>query len=110
MEIKDYDFCRIITPLCLMLDKYETKRVKEELSNIRKRVGIDMSYVKDCTIDFINELINIENISLFNISSDIFVLLINMNLDKKCQLYVSESDFIENKNQLLNRKLSLIKR
>ena len=109
MEIKDIDKCRIITLFSPKLTEHEADRLKEELElGGGKRIGIDMSYVRDCTIHFINELIGIKDISLFNIQSDIFAIFTSMELDKSLKLFVSEPDFLENKHRLLNRKFSIV--
>ena len=109
MEINVKDDCYIITPLSPKLTERETQRLNEELLNAQgSRTALDMSCVQDCTIDFIEEIKNHKNISLFNISSDIFAILISMNLDKKIKLFVSELDFLNNKHQLLNRKFTLV--
>lgn len=102
------DNCCIITPLSPKLTERETQRLKEELdSNSYGRIALDMSFVADCTIDFL-EKIREYNISLFNLHSDIFAIITSMNLDKKLKLFVSEMDFLNDKHQLLNRKFSIV--
>ena len=109
MEIKEQDRFYIITPLSSKLDRRESLRLEEEIEkNINRQVGLDLSFVQDCTIEFIDTLIKLKNVSLFNIQSDIFSLLLNMNLDKVVNLFVSEIDFTENKHKLLNRKFRLV--
>jgi hypothetical protein len=109
MEINVKDNCYIITPLSSKLTKRETLRLNTELCNVQGfRVALDMSFVQDCTFEFIEEIKKYKNISLFNINSDIFAILTSMNLDKKLQLFVSEFDFMSDKHQLLNRKFTLI--
>ena len=109
MEITEKDNCRIITPLSPKITDWETERLKEELAiYTERRIAIDMSFVQDCTIDFIDEIKSHEGISLFNISADIFAILTSMNLDKKLKLFVSELDFLNDKHQLLNRKFSIV--
>ena len=109
MEIKDCEKYCIITPLSPKLSEYEVARLGEEISMHRtKKIGIDMSVVKDCTIDFVTELCKNHKIALFNLQSDIFALLLSMNMDKTIPLFVSEMDFIENKHQLLNRKFCIV--
>ena len=107
MEIRESEKYCIITPLSPKLDERQTQRLISEIVSSEKRVGIDMSYVKDCTIDFINRLTKL-NLSLFNIQSDIFALLLNMDMDKTWDLFVSEMDFTENKHRLLNRKFNIV--
>ena len=107
MEILETEKYYIITPLSPKLSERESLRLAEEIACIKKRVGIDMSFVKDCTIDFIYQLSRF-NVSLFNIQSDIFAILISMNMDKTWQLFVSEMDFSENKHRLLKRNFSIV--
>jgi len=109
MEINIKDNCYIITPLSPKLTERETQRLNEELLNTQGfRVALDMSFVQDCTFNFIEEIKNYKNISLFNISSDIFAILTSMNLDKKLKLFVSELDFLNDTHQLLSRKFTLV--
>lgn len=109
MEIFDTDKYCIITPLSSKLGKRETERLTYEIQRIcTRKIGLDLSYVKDCTIDFIEQIKNIEFVELFNIPSDIFALITSMNLDKSLKLYVSELDFINNAHQLLNRKFTIV--
>ena len=109
MEIKLEKNCCIIKPLSPKLDERETVRLEEELRNdSHYRIALDLSYVQDCTIDFINKIKEYKGISLFNIHSDIFAILTSMNLDKSLNLFVSELDFLNDKRQLLNRHFSLV--
>ena len=109
MEIFNTDKYCIITPLSPKLSEHETARISSEIGRFYPlRIGLDLSYVRDCTIDFIEKIKELGNVSLFNVSSDIFAILISMNLDKSIKLYVSEMDFLDNRHQLLNRKFKLI--
>jgi len=109
MEIHLKDNCRIITPLSPKLTDRETERLSEELINCYEdRTALDMSYVQDCTIDFIDEIRQHKGISLFNINSDIFAILTSMNLDKTLNLFVSEMDFLNDKHRLINRQFSIV--
>lgn len=109
MEINVKDNCYIITPLSPKLTEWEAKRLDEEISlNAELRTALDMSCVKDCTIDFIEGIKKYKDISMFNINSDIFAILMSMDLDKTIKLFVSEMDFLNDKHQLINRKFSLV--
>ena len=111
MEIRDNENLCIYAPLSPKLNSYESKRLFNELANDSRIVGIDLSYVCDCTIDFIEELkalSKIKNIGIFNIPSDIFTLFNFMNLDKTAELYVSELDFLEGSRKLINRKFAVV--
>ncbi len=110
MEIRENDKICIIAPICSKLDKRKTKRVLETITRESRIVGLDLSNIQDCTIDFIEEVKKItnKNLGIFNIPSDIFVLFNIMNLDKNIQLFVSESDFEENSRRLINRKFAVV--
>lgn len=109
MEIRLSDKYCIIIPLSAKLNEHATERINSELAAFDGvKIGIDMEYVKDCTIDFVEKISKHPNISLFNIPSDIFSLLTFMNMDKYLNLYVSEEDFITNSHRILNRKFSLV--
>ena len=110
MEIRDNNKICIIAPICAKLDKYKTKRVLNKINSETRQVAIDLSYVQDCSIEFIEALKTLTNkkIGIFNIPSDIFVLFNIMSLDKSVELYVSELDFEEKSRQLINRKFSIV--
>ena len=113
MEITEKENNYIITPLSSKLTERETLRLSNEIEDLKREenlfdIGLDMSYVQDCTIDFLTLICKFTNISLFNIQSDIFAVLTSMNLDKKINLYVSELDFLNKKHKLINRKFQLI--
>ena len=111
MEIRENDKVCIYAPLNSYLGSYESTRLLEEISKDNRDVAVDLKYVENCSIDFIETLKSISSykkIGIFNISSDIFALLNIMNVDKISRLFVSELDFIENKRQLINRKLAIV--
>ena len=108
MEINLSNNHCIIKPLCQKITKREAERLFDEVKNHNEALALDMSFVNDCTIDFIELFKDIKNLSLFNINSDIFSLFLSMNLDKTFKLFVSELDFIEDRHQLINRKFSIV--
>ena len=111
MEIRENNKLCIFAPLNNILNKYESEKLFSDILNEKREVAIDLSYVSDCTIDFIENLKNIalkKKIGIFNIPSNIFVLFNTMNIDKIVELYVSELDYNENARQLLNRKFTIL--
>ena len=111
MEIRENNNICIYAPLNSQLGEYESERLLKEISKDNREIAIDLQYVENCSIDFIEAIKKISNskkIGIFNISSDIFTLLNIMNIDKISRLFVCELDFVENKRQLINRKLSLV--
>lgn len=110
MEIRDTEKVCIFAPLSTKLDKYESSRLLEKFSCETRDIALDLRFVQDCTIEFIEmlkELAQIKNIGVFNIPSDIFVLFNIMSLDKSARLFVSENDFEENSRQLVNRQFRI---
>ena len=109
MEIRETEKYCIITPLSPKLDYRQVSRISTEI-NQRSfcKIGLDLTFVKDCTIDFIEGIKSLKNFSLFNIPSDIFAIINCMNLDKVLDLYVSEEDFTKQKHRLINRKFSVL--
>ncbi|MCQ2743555.1 MAG: hypothetical protein MJ230_01990 [bacterium] len=111
MEIRDNDNICIFAPLGERLDKYESERLINEISKETRQIGIDLKYVYDCTIDFIEllkESSKLKQIAIFNIPSDIFVLFNIMKLDKVVNLYVSENDFESHTRRIINRQFELV--
>ena len=110
MEIRENSKVCILTPLVAKLDSYSIKRIFDRIGKESRRVAIDMNYVQECSVEFFDRLKNLTNneLGLFNISSDIFVLLNVMDIDKTAKLYVSEMDFEEDSRQLINRKFALV--
>ena len=110
MEMRFNDDLCIIAPLCNKIDERTTQCILRKISKESRKVAIDLNYVQECSIEFIEALKNNvdKNLGVFNIPSDIFVLFNIMNVDKHVKLYVSEMDFVENARQILNRKFRLI--
>ena len=111
MEIQSNDQICIITPLSPSLDAYACDRLFSEINLEEKNTAINLSYVQDCTIEFLSKLSEIaktKSLSLFNIPAEIFVLFNVMNIDKFVHLYVNKEDFEQNSRQLVNRKLAVV--
>lgn len=109
MEIRTSENFCILTPLSPSLDGYNSLRIYDEIREYSHlNIGIDLAYVDNCTIDFIEMLKNLKSISLFNIPTNIFTLLNFMEMDKTLNLFVSEMDFKANKRRILNRHFSVV--
>lgn len=112
MEIQITDKFCILTPLAPRLDEHECSRLFEEFESYKNyEIGLDLSFVQDCTIEFVDMIESYaqqKNIGLFNIASDLFTIFNFMNMDKRLNLFVSESDFKHNKHRLLNRRFSFV--
>lgn len=108
MEIQTTQKHCILTPLSPKLDSYQVLRLEEEIKNHSGlTVGIDLSFVEDCTIEFLEALESMRA-GIFNIPANIFLLINIMNLDKTTALYTTEEDFILDKRRLLNRRFSIV--
>lgn len=111
MEIRDTEKVCIFAPLSPKLDKYESNRILNKILKENREIAIDLRFVSDCTIDFIENLKKIascKKIGIFNIQSDIFVLFNIMQVDKFAKLFVSEIDFEDNTRQLINRCFTVL--
>ena len=99
----------IITPLSPEMDKIASSRLKDEIKNhLLFDIGIDMSYVENCTLDFIKIFKNKKNLSLFNMSPDILALFNIMGLDKINNIYVFENDFLSSRHRLIKRDFKIV--
>lgn len=102
----------IIKPFAKKIDLRECKRILEAVADVRgNALGFDLSFVEECSFEFIDYLKNISSeieISLYNIPSDVFVLLSFMKLDKSVKLFVNEIDFKASSHQLIMRKFSVL--
>ena len=112
MEIREDNSICILTPLSPIIDRRESARILPILQEEEKEVALDLSFVSDCTIDFIEGLKQIsktKSVGVFNIPQDMFVLFNIMDLDKSIKLFVSETDFMDGARRLVNRKFSVVK-
>ena len=111
MEIKYSENSCIFTPLSPRMDGYSTERLFSEINLESRNSAIDLTFVQDCTIEFLTTLVEFaknRTLSVFNIPAEIFVLFNVMNVDKSVQLYVNKEDFEQNSRQLVNRKLAVV--
>lgn len=107
--INNEEFC-IITPLSPKILKEDVTRLRLEIGSfVDKKIGLNLLFVKECTIEFFELLMNFTNIELFNLQSDIFALMLSMNLDKLTKIYISEDDFKLSQHQLISRKFKLVR-
>lgn len=59
-------------------------------------------------LDFLKEFSPQKQISLFNLQSEVFVVLNLTKYDKFANIYLSDIDFNERKREMLNRRFSLL--
>lgn len=111
MEIRENKSIFIIAPLSKNLTQRNSKRIFDKASKESRQIAIDLNYVSNCSIEFIEDLKKFasqKTLGIFNIPSDLFVLFNIMELDKSAKLFVSELDFEENSRQLINRKFAIV--
>lgn len=111
MEIRENDRMCIFAPLSQKLNSYECSRLFKNIMKDSREVAIDLNYVEECSIDFINtikEICATKKIGIFNIPSDIFMIFNVMQIDKCASLFVSEIDFKSDKRQLINRQFTIV--
>ena len=111
MEINHFANSCIFTPLTPILDDRASRRLICDIKTEEKMSAIDLSFVQDCTIEFLSSLIELgkmRELSIFNIPAEIFVLFNVMEIDKYVKLFVSKEDFEQNSRQLVNRKLAVV--
>ena len=111
MEIRENKNIFIIAPLSKNLTQRNSKRIFDKASKESRQIAIDLNYVSNCSIEFIEDLKKFasqKTLGIFNIPSDLFVLFNIMELDKSAKLFVSELDFEENSRQLINRKFAIV--
>ena len=112
MEIRENEKVCIFAPLSPYLDKYESTRLANNINIEAREVAIDLQYVEDCTIDFIDFIRKISTtrkVGIFNIPADIFTLINIMGIDKITNIFVNELDFEQNQRQLINRRFCVAK-
>ncbi len=103
-----------------LIISFETQSVtRDTVSHIRdfvleinsaKRIGIDLKGVTYMQNDFfvmLKEISKIKKISLFNISADLNLVLFLTNYNGYTRLYSNESDFKENKRELVKRNFKV---
>ena len=77
MEIRENNNICIFAPLCSKINSFESSRLLKNIMNENRSIAIDLEYVEECSIEFINtikEICNTKRIGFFNIPSDIFTL------------------------------------
>lgn len=75
-------------------------------------IGFDLKEVESITEDFFTFIKNFSEtnvLSLVNISPEIFTILNLRRYDKNVRMYNTELDYIQDKNELINRQFSVVK-
>lgn len=111
MEIISTDTHCTFTPLSSIIDARVSERIFNKIINETKSISLNLSFVQDCSIEFIESLREYsskKNLKIFNINSDVFAIFNFMEIDKHAELYVSEIDCDQNTRRLINRNFSVI--
>ena len=75
-------------------------------------LALDLQEVETVTEDFFTFIKNFSEtttLSLVNISAEIFAILNLRRYDKNVRIYNTELDYLQNRNELINRQLHLVK-
>lgn len=91
-----------------LLSDDEVLRLKTFLlkNSPSKRIAIDLGNIKiahNCFFAMLKEFAASKKLSLFNIPTDVNLLLYLMNYNSYIKLYVNEMDFIDQKRELIYR-------
>jgi len=77
-----------------------------------KPIALDLKEVESVTEDFFTFIKNFSEatkITLLNIPSELFALLNLRRYDKNVKMFNNNLDFVQDKNELVNRKFHLVK-
>ncbi len=77
-----------------------------------KPLALDLQEVETVTEDFFTFIKNFSQtskLSLVNISAELFTILNLRRYDKNVRMYNTELDYIQDKNELINRQFQLVK-
>ena len=77
-----------------------------------KPVALDLKEVESVTEDFFTFIKNFSEttkLTLLNIPSELFALLNLRRYDKNVKMFNNNLDFIQDKNELMNRKFHIVK-
>lgn len=89
----------------------DTQKLKEAIDKSKgSRIGIDFSKVERVSLEFlefIKKNIKKGELSFYNVNVDLYVLFFIMKMDKYINFYMSESDFVKDKQCIVNRQLKL---
>lgn len=69
----------------------------------------DVYYVGNEFLEFLKESAKVKKISIINLHSEIFALLNLTKYDEYANIFLSNTDFLEQKRELLNRRFCLLK-
>ncbi len=94
-----------------ILSNDNIKKLKEILKRKDiQRYGIDFSRVDRVSsefLDFIKHNVKKGELSFYNVNSDLYVLMFIMKMDKYVNFYMSENDFLKDRQCIVNRRLRL---
>ncbi len=78
----------------------------------KKSVALDLQEVESVTEDFFTFIKNFSEttkLTLLNIPSELFALLNLRRYDKNVKMFNNNLDYIQDKNELINRKFHVVK-
>lgn len=89
----------------------DLKNLFKEKSN-KKRIGLNLGDVKTLNHDFLDFLKNsavLNKISLYNLTTEAYLMLFVSKYDNYADIYLDEADFIAEKRPIVYRRLKLLK-
>ena len=102
IKSKDLNF-KSLANLAIILNKIDLDK---------KSVALDLQEVESVTEDFFTFIKNFSEttkLTLLNIPSELFALLNLRRYDKNVKMFNNNLDYIQDKNELINRKFHVVK-
>lgn len=114
MNIRDVDNVCIVDIAGNALSQADIKKLRKiyREKSESKRIGIDFTQLKAVEPEFfalVKEAANYRKISVFNADSNVYLQLFVSNADKYLNLYLNESDFVDDKRSIVKRRLKVLK-
>lgn len=111
MEIREVQHSSITKISSNTLTAEHTEYLKLALKTANgRRLGIDFSSVKKVKndfLEFIKQNVQKGELSFYNVNEELYVLFFIMRMDRYLNFYISENDFVNNKQCIANRHLRL---
>lgn len=102
IKTKELNF-KSLANLAILLDKMDMNK---------NSIALDLKEVETVTEDFFTFIKNFSEttkLTLLNIPSELFAMLNLRRYDKNVRMFNNNLDFIQDKNELVNRKFKIIK-
>lgn len=111
LNYKEVVDCVVVAPDSKELEAKEIRELKKTINGKKEmRIGLDMESVqslKNGFLDLIKSEFNRQKISLFNLKSELFVLLSLLKYDKYVNVYADINDFVNDDRVLVKRNFKV---